>query len=122
VWFNMRGEEGGVYYAAVSPAGVMSQAVRLGSPQAAHGDVAVDGKNIAIVWKQFDGKGTAILSRISSDGGLTWREQELARTALASDQPRLLKTPTGIALAWRTQQEGMRIVPVMPTRLLNAEK
>lgn len=122
VWFNMRGEEGGVYYAAVSPAGRMSEAVRLGSAQAAHGDVAVDGKNIAVAWKQFDGKGTAILSRLSSDGGLTWREQELARTAQGSDQPRLLKTPGGITLAWRTQQDGMRIVPVMPARLEKAEK
>ena len=116
VWFNVKGEEGGVYHASVSPAGVMSEPVRLGSAQAAHGDVAVDGKHVVLVWKQFDGKGTAILGKISADGGRTWNVRELARTAQASDQPRLLNTPTGIALAWRTGLEGMRIVPVTQSK------
>lgn len=114
VWFNMKGEEGGVFHASVSPAGVMGKVQRLGTAQAAHADVAVLGKQVVLAWRQFDGKGTAILGKHSGDGGLTWREMELARTAQGSDQPRLLKTPTGIVLAWRTQQEGMRIVPVMP--------
>lgn len=122
VWFNGKGEEGGVYYASVSPAGVMRAPLRLGSAQAAHGDLAIDGKNIVLAWKQFDGKDTAILGKHSSDGGQTWRELALARTAQASDQPRLLKTPTGIVLAWRTREEGMRIVPVIPASPQTSEK
>ena len=122
VWFNMKGEEGGVFHASVSPDGVMGKVQRLGSAQAAHADVAVFGKQVVLAWRQFDGKGTAILGKHSGDGGLTWRELELARTAQGSDQPRLLQTPTGIVLAWRTQQEGMRIVPVMPSVAQIAEK
>lgn len=122
VWFNLKGEEGGVFHASVSPDGVMGKPQRLGTAQAAHADVAVLGKQVVLAWRQFDGKGTAILGKHSTDGGLTWSDMELARTAQASDQPRLLKTRTGIVLAWRTQQEGMRIVPVSANAALNAEK
>ncbi|WP_241687710.1 sialidase family protein [Janthinobacterium sp. 17J80-10] len=122
VWFNLKGDEGGVFHASVSPAGVMGTPQRLGTAQAAHADVAVLGKHVVLAWRQFDGKGTAILGKHSGDGGLTWRDMELARTSQGSDQPRLLKTPDGIVLAWRTQQEGMRIVPVIANAAVNAEK
>ncbi len=112
VWFNVKDGEGGVFHARVSPRGVIATPMRLGSAQAAHGDVAIHGKRVVLVWKQFDGKQTAIFSKVSIDDGQTWREHELARTSQASDQPRLVKTPFGIVLAWRTQQEGMRILPV----------
>jgi hypothetical protein len=65
-----------------------------------------------VAWKQFDGKATAILARVSGDGGATWREQELGQTAGESDQPRLVASPTAIVLVWRTQNEGIRVIPV----------
>jgi hypothetical protein len=108
VWFNVKGDEGGIFYAAIDPAGVGGKIVRLGSAQAEHGDVAVRGKDVVLVWKQFDGKATAILGKLSKDGGKTWEERELARTQGVSDQPHLLTTPTGILLVWRTQNEGVR--------------
>ena len=112
VWFNVKDDEGGAFYASASPAGKLSTPLKLGSAQAAHPDVAVDGKDVVVAWKQFDGKSTAILSKLSADGGRTWQERELVRTAKDSDQPHLLNSPAGILLAWRTQDEGMRIVPV----------
>jgi hypothetical protein len=84
--------------------------MRLGSAQAAHADVAVQGSNLVLAWKQFDGKFTTVRSKLSHDGGLTWQDQELARTQGASDQPRLLSSPSGIMLVWRTQAEGIRTV------------
>ncbi|HEX8413413.1 MAG TPA: hypothetical protein VF637_05940, partial [Sphingomicrobium sp.] len=60
----------------------------------------------------FDGKATSIFGRMSHDGGGSWEERELASTAQASDYPHLLSTPKGIVLAWRTQTDGMRIVPL----------
>ncbi|MDQ9171199.1 sialidase family protein [Oxalobacteraceae bacterium R-40] len=110
-WFNVKGDEGGVFYASANPAGKLSRPMRLGSAQAQHPDVAVDGRAVAVVWKQFDGESTAVLGRLSSDGGRTWQDRELARTAGESDQPRLLKTASGIVLAWRTQDAGMQIIP-----------
>lgn len=116
VWFNVTDDEGGVFYARANRSGKLGTPVRLGAAQAQHADVAVQGKNVVLAWKQFDGKSTAILGKISNDGGATWQDKELARTEKASDQPRLLQTPSGIVLAWHTQAEGVRIVPATPER------
>lgn len=109
-WFNMKGEEGGVYYAAADASGKLGMPLRLGSEQAMHADIAVRGREVALAWKQFDGKSTAILGRLSQDGGQTWADVELARTQGASDQPRLLASDSAIVLVWRTQNEGVRTV------------
>ena len=107
-WFNVAANEGGVFYAAAHTSGGLGTPIKLGSAQAQHADVAVDGRAIAVAWKQFDGKSTAILARLSGDGGATWQERELARTQGASDQPHLLVPGSGIMLVWRTQNEGLR--------------
>jgi hypothetical protein len=109
VWFNGMEEGGGVFYAAVDAFGKSGQARRLGSAQAAHADVVASGREVALAWKEFDGKSTAIVAQLSSDGGQTWQERELLRTQGAADQPRLLNTPAGIVLVWRTQDEGVRV-------------
>lgn len=107
VWFNGKEDGGGVFYAAAAPAGTLSKPVALGTAQASHADVAVHGRHIAVVWKQFDGQSTAILARLSDDGGTTWQQKELARTSAESDKPYLIAAPTGVVLVWRTQNEGI---------------
>lgn len=111
VWFDVTKEQGGVFYASAPPSGKLGKPVRLGTDQAEHADVAVDGARVAVVWKQFDGEATSILLRLSRDGGKTWKERTLARTAGNSDHPHLLRTPSGIVLVWRTQDEGVRVLP-----------
>ncbi len=113
VWFNGKeGDAGGVFYSSFPAAGKDNASIRLGGAQASHADVATMGKQVALVWKQFDGQETAILGKFSDDGGKSWRDLELARTAGGSDKPYLIRHPAGILLAWRTQNEGIRIVPV----------
>lgn len=112
VWFNGKEEGGGAFYAMASTTGALAKPVSLGAAQVSHPDVAVQGKQVAIVWKQFDGKSTAIIARLSSDGGGTWREQEIARTNANSDKPHLVTSQSKIVLVWRTQDEGIRIFPV----------
>jgi hypothetical protein len=113
VWFDVTGDQGGLFYARATPAGQLGTPARLGSDQAEHGDVAVQGANVAVAWKQFDGKATAIMLRRSTDGGNSWREEALARTTGGSDQPRLVRAPGGIVLIWTTQNEGVRTIPVI---------
>lgn len=110
VWFNVKDNEGGVFYARANPAGVLGAPLKLGTAQAEHADVVVSGTELALAWKQFDGKATAIIGKLSSDGGLTWRDREFARTQGASDQPHLLNTGAGIILVWRTQNEGVLVI------------
>jgi hypothetical protein len=113
VWFNGKeGDGGGALYAMAAPAGTPGTPISLGSEQASHPDVAVQGKQVVVVWKQFDGKSTAILARLSGDGGASWQEKELVRTSAESDQPHLITYPSGVILIWRTQNEGIRVIPV----------
>jgi hypothetical protein len=109
-WFDVAGEDGGVFFAAVESGGQPGTPLPLGTAQAEHADVAVHGDEIVVVWKQFDGKSTAILGRVSPDRGKTWKEVELARTAGVSDQPHLVTTGSGVLLVWRTQNEGVRVL------------
>lgn len=111
-WFTVKGEDGGVYYASAAPGKPLGSPVKLGSDQADHAAIAIDGATIVLAWRQYDGKATAIKGRISRDAGQTWRETELASTAQASDHPQLLRGRSGIVLVWRTVAEGVRVVPV----------
>lgn len=111
-WFTVKENEGGIYYAAVNKAGQSGKPLRLGTGQARQGEVAVEGKNISLIWKQYDGEATALMARMSKDHGRTWTEKELARSAGDSDRPQLLHTASGVIAAWHTQSEGMRILPL----------
>lgn len=111
VWFNGKeGDEGGVRYIAINPKRDAGEPISIGSALASHADVAVQDKRVAIVWKQFDGKSTAIRGRVSDDGGASWSERELAQTSGDSDKPYLVSTPSGIVLLWHTSNEGIRVI------------
>ena len=113
VWFNGKeGKGGGVQYAAFAANGARPAPVALGNAQASQADIAVLGRHVAVAWKQFDGAATAVLVRLSGDGGATWHEQALARTSGESGKPYLVNAPAGIMLLWRTVNEGIRILPV----------
>jgi hypothetical protein len=43
-----------------------------------------------LAWKEFDGERTRLGALVSSDGGETWRERELASTPGNSDHPKVL--------------------------------
>ncbi|GIZ53354.1 sialidase family protein [Noviherbaspirillum aridicola] len=113
-WFNGReGDDAGAWYGIEAPAGGAGSRIRLGDASASHPDVAVAGNRIAVVWKAFDGKAGSVLGRISADGGKTWRQAELARAAGASDKPCLVSGADALLLVWRTQDEGIRVVPLV---------
>lgn len=116
VWFDGRETVGGVWYAWASPAGKLSRPVRIGTPQASHADVAVQGNQIAVAWKEFDGMATSVVARWSDDDGKSWREAKMGDTLSESDKPYLLTAPHGIVLIWRTQKEGIRVMPVTGTQ------
>lgn len=112
VWFNGNESGGGARYAWAPLDGSPGKPVPLGSSQAIHPDIAVNGNDIAMAWKEFDGVSTSIEARWSTDDGKSWRQASLAGTTGESDKPYLLSGPDGIVLVWRTQLEGVRVVPV----------
>ncbi|WP_394780372.1 sialidase family protein [Undibacterium sp.] len=109
-WFNVKGEQGGIFYAAADAGVRLGAPVQLGAAQAEHADVALAGEKIAIAWKEFDGTATKVLAKISADNGQSWQQKELAATKGASDQPRLVANGKDVYLVWRTLADGIAIV------------
>lgn len=109
VWFT--GKEGAAS-STLYAAGDARVPVALGSGQTSHPDLAAHDGQVAIAWKAFDGQSTAVVLKQSDDGGKTWTEQEAARTSANSDSPYLIQSSERIVLIWRTQNEGIRVIPV----------
>ncbi len=113
VWFTMKNDDGAVYYAAVNKSGKSLLPVRLGTGLASHADVGLWGKHIAVVWKEGEGKSTVLKARLSRDKGRSWTVRELARSQGLSARPQVVRLSSGLAVAWQTEDAGMRIVPIV---------
>ncbi|MES2163320.1 MAG: sialidase family protein [Pseudomonadota bacterium] len=114
-WFSGNADGGGLFYASQNTDGALGTPERLGSEQAAHADVAVAGRHIALAWTQFNGSATELLSRNSYDGGATWTERTLSSTTSDADQPHLASGPRGIVLVWRSQESRIQTFTLEPT-------
>lgn len=112
VWFNGKEGAGGPRYAAIPPKGKAGPPMALGTEQASHADVAVLDKRVVLAWKEFDGKAASIVAKLSDDSGRTWTQTQVASTTANSDKPYLLTASSAIVLVWRTQNEGIRVIPL----------
>jgi len=112
VWFSHKDGEGHVFYGRLAT-GVDGLAVvgqrTVGGPLAEHADLAVAGRRVALLWKEFDGERTRLLADVSEDGGVSFQRSELANSAGASDQPRALQRGSALYAFWRTEGEGLRV-------------
>jgi hypothetical protein len=112
VWFNQKDGEGRVFYGRlgtdVGATSVDGQRA-VGGARAEHADLAVAGKRVAIVWKEFDGEQAKLRAELSDDGGKTFRVLDLAASAGPSDQPRALAHGEKLYAFWRSEREGMRV-------------
>ncbi|QTQ38738.1 sialidase family protein [Aromatoleum petrolei] len=107
VWFNEKDGEGRVFYGRLEDGRVRGQRA-LGGERAAHADLAIAGRRVAIVWKEFDGRSTLLRAEVSADGGATFSARALASTSGASDQPRVIRRGDVLFAFWRTENEGMQ--------------
>lgn len=114
VWFNLVQGEGRVFYGHLPRrAGELVSAQRpVGQPGAAHADLSVAGRQVAIVWKFFDGEKTHLKGEISEDGGESFRAIDIAQSEGANDQPRTLTKGGRLFVFWRSEPEGMRVFPL----------
>lgn len=111
VWFTQAAKNSGVFYGRLREGGVEWQR-RVGGQTAEHADLAVTGNRVALAWKEFDGERSRLRAMISDDGGEHWREHELAATAGASDQPRVLVRAGAFHVFWNTRREPLLTVPL----------
>jgi hypothetical protein len=82
---------------------------RVGGDSAAHPDLAIAAKRIAITWKEFDGERSLLKAMLSEDDGDTWKETQLMATAGASAQPLLLVNADRFYVFWNTRQEPLSV-------------
>jgi len=111
VWFTQAPGKAGVHYGRLREGGVDAQR-RVGGDAAEHADLAIDGKRVAVAWKEFDGTKSRLRAMVSEDGGDKWREHELFATGEASDQPRVLVRQGRFHVFWHTRERPLAVVAV----------
>lgn len=111
VWFHLGKYEPGVTYGRLLDGKVEGQR-RLGGDGAAHADIAVDGRRLLLVWKEFDGQRTWLRAQRSDDAGKHWRDLTLADTGDMSDQPRALVHGGRFHVFWNTRERPWQVVAV----------
>jgi len=80
-------------------------------------------QTVFLVWKEFDGKKTDILMKVSKDAGISWSQNEVVSTTEgSSDHPLLVKNSNAVYLSWHTQDEGYRFIELSPTVLSADDK
>lgn len=111
VWFHLGKHQPGVTYGRLLDGRVAGQR-RLGGDGAAHADIAIDGRRVLLVWKEFDGQRTWLRAQRSDDAGQHWRELTLSSTGDMSDQPRALLHKGGFHVFWNNREQPWQVLPV----------
>ncbi|MCX7144699.1 MAG: hypothetical protein NT042_00460 [Sulfuritalea sp.] len=114
VWFGDKGGRSAVRYGRLGADGTPQGAVQeLPDPRAEHADVATSGRQVAIAWRSYDGTQTQLRAWVSADDGANFVLRELAASKEENDHPRMLTTPDGIRVLWRTAKE-IHVLPILP--------
>ncbi len=115
-WFTQGANRSGVFYANSQNEGASySEPMRLGKVDASTSRpyLLAMGKNIWLVWKEFDGHNTAVLMKKSGDDGKTWsKEMILSQTADYSDHPLLISRGNQVFLSWLTRTDGYQLIKI----------
>jgi len=111
VWFSAAAAKRNVFYGRIRERGV-EEARPVGTPLAAHPDVAVEGERVAVAWKEFADGRMRLHGMISTDGGKTWRERELAAVEGPSDHPRVLAWDGTFYVFWNTRARPLLVSPL----------
>ncbi len=117
VWFTQRDGKGRVFYGQLGDPGPTN--VRELPAGASHADIAVDSDSLAIAWKRFDGETTRVETWLSHDAGKSFVPGPVLRTAVESDQPRVVAARGRTYLLWR--QADKTSVTLLGQRRLSTE-
>ncbi|GAB2179889.1 sialidase family protein [Denitratisoma sp. agr-D3] len=113
VWYGDRNNRPAVRYGRLLADGRPDGPVQeLPDPRAEHADIATLGGQVVIVWRSYDGTATHLSAWLSDDDGAHFRLRELATTAEDNDHPRMVVTPAGIRVLWRTTSDIHVYAPI----------
>ena len=115
-WFTQGTNRAGVFYANSHNEGASySEPMRLGKVDAntSRPYLLALGKNVWLVWKEFDGHDTVVVMKQSGDDGKTWsKETILSKTADYSDHPLLISQGNQVFLSWLTRADGYQLTKI----------
>lgn len=103
---------GGAAYGRLRDGGV-DGARSVGSAKSAGPDLAIAGNRLALAWSETYGERSTLVAMRSDDGGTSWRRIEVASTAGAADQPRILVRDRSFHVFWNTRA-AQRTVHALP--------
>ncbi len=113
-WFDYAPKVQGLFYAQSRDEGqTFSAQLHFGDDahQAGHPDVLSLGREVFLVWKEFDGEVSSVRMMHSRDGGTSWSQPRVvAVTHDASDHPQLASHNGKVWLSWNSRQEGYRLI------------
>lgn len=115
-WFTGAERSPGLHYRRAD-GDSLTPPLRFGNldAQAGHPQLAVRGRQVTLLWREYDGRHNQILAMHSSDNGSHWSAPvTLARTAGAADNPLLIVGDKGHWLVWHTTVDGLRIIKLKP--------
>ena len=115
-WFNNAPKRHGLFYAYTLDQGkTFSASVSFGDYKAGagHPQVMTLGNKVYLLWKEFDGKLSRLMSMQSSDKGRTWSKPKMRLTIKASsDHPLLISDGEQVYAAWHRRGEDYRLLPL----------
>lgn len=116
VWFTGAEKSPGLHYRRIDGE-AMTPPLRFGNldAQAGHPQVATSGRQVVVVWREYDGRSHQIRLMTSRDRGQRWSAtRTVARTAGAADDPLLRVDGRSIWLVWNTAADGLKRERVVP--------
>ena len=115
-WFTQGSVRQGLFYAYSSDRGQhFSKALSFGNPEKlpSHPDIIAQGKHVILVWTEFDGVNTQLMTMQSTDSGSVWSQpRSIAEAKAETDFPFLLGNNQGIFVSWNSKIEGYQLIPV----------
>lgn len=115
-WFNNATERHGLFYAnSKDQAASFSTPLNFGDYEksAAHPHVLSRGKQVYIVWKEFDGKKSYLYFKQSNDSGQSWSSPiMLAMASAPSDHPFVISDGKDVYASWHRIGEKYRLLKI----------
>jgi len=116
-WFNNAPDSHGLFYAnSANKAVNFSTPLNFGDYEksAGHADVLSLGKQVYIVWKEFDGKQSFVKLIQSNNAGKSWSPPtQLAKTSAASDHPFLVKNGEEVYVSWHRIGDEYHLIRII---------
>jgi hypothetical protein len=119
-WFTGAPERQGLHYARSTDQGdSFNAAIHFGTSehQAQHPDVHSFGKDVYIVWKEFDGEQSTLRLMHSTDRGKSWTAaRSISSTTGPTDYPFFLTKQNKLKVTWLGKEKGLQFIDIPPLK------